>query len=174
MRPDRPLIPGTDAGPYPGTRVQFRAAGPTRPPFLRGASPPGAISRAQSHWRAVVAAAGGCTAVLAGALVATNLHNGGQRVTTPASELSGTVAFSISPAGNCSTSGDTFSCSTLPVGATITGAINITRFCFGHECFGDVSATAASSVTADPNTANNTATGEWELLCFLTYGNCGA
>jgi Domain of unknown function DUF11 len=75
------------------------------------------------------------------------------------------VAFSVSPQGNCTTSGDTFSCFPLPVGATVKAQIQVTTYCFGHECIGNVTATA-SSVTPDPIPANNTATGEWEIACF--------
>lgn len=79
----------------------------------------------------------------------------------------GTVTFSVSPAGNCNTSGDDFTCSALPANASITAVIVITRYCPGHSCTGSVSTTAASSVTPDPDTANNSATGGWELVCFM-------
>jgi Domain of unknown function DUF11 len=94
-------------------------------------------------------------------------------VTTSVPRFSGTVAFSLSPAGSCSTSGDTFTCAALPADASVTAVIVITRYCPAHFCTGNVPATAASSVTPDPNTENNTASGGWELVCFLTYGNCG-
>ena len=83
------------------------------------------------------------------------------------------VSFSVTPQANCTTSGDTFSCSSLRAGATVTAAISVTtHWCLAHVCAGSVTATA-SSVTPDPNTANNTATGEWEIVCESSSGNCG-
>jgi Domain of unknown function DUF11 len=83
-------------------------------------------------------------------------------VTTPWPQFSGTIVFSVSPAENCSRSGLTFSCSTLPDGASVTAVVAIHRFCVGEVCSGAVTATTASSGTADPNTA----TGGWEIVCW--------
>lgn len=84
------------------------------------------------------------------------------------------VSFSHSPSAKCSISGDTLSCFPLPVGGTVTALIGVTAlWCPGHDCVNTVTATAASSVTPDPNPGNNSATGEWSLLCY-TSGNCGA
>jgi hypothetical protein len=67
----------------PNTEVRLSRV--KRRPLLGGASPTtrssGVLSQAGPHWRAVVAAAGGCAAVVVGALLVANVHNAGQRVT---------------------------------------------------------------------------------------------
>jgi hypothetical protein len=81
------------------------------------------------------------------------------------------VGFSVSPSETCITSGGTFSCVKIPVGGTVTANIEFTDpFCFGYACAGAVTATA-SSATPDPNAANNSASGTWEVVCF-TRRNC--
>jgi hypothetical protein len=82
-----------------------------------------------------------------------------------------TLGFSASPTavGCTSPPGNPFSCLTLPVGASVTVAIGITRYCPGHVCSGGFTVTAAS---ADPNTTDS-AGGGWEILCWRIYGNCG-
>ena len=89
MRPHRPFVLITEG----------RAHAEKRLPVLGGTRPPGrpveARSRAGSHWRAVVAAVGGCAAVVAGALVVANVHNSGQRVTIRPAAQSGLVPGTI-------------------------------------------------------------------------------
>jgi hypothetical protein len=83
-----------------------------------------------------------------------------------------TLGFSASPNVACSSpAGNTFSCGTLPVRASVTVAIEITRYCPGHQCSGGFTVTATSSVTPDPNLTNNSAGGGWEIVCFMR--NCG-
>jgi hypothetical protein len=56
----------------------------------------GRRSQSGPHWRAVVAAAGGCAAVVAGALVLVNVHNGDQSVTIrPAADSPGPAPGTI-------------------------------------------------------------------------------
>jgi hypothetical protein len=100
--------------------------------------------------------------------IAVVINNGPDRAsnaTLSVSDYGGSkVGFSVSPTETCTTSGTTFTCAKLPVHGTMTAAISFRTFCFGHICSEALTATATST-TPDPNTANNVATGEWEIMC---------
>jgi Domain of unknown function DUF11 len=99
------------------------------------------------------------------AVVTNNGPNPASKASLSVSDYSGIkVGFSVSPTETCTTSGTTFTCAKLPVHGTMTAGISFRAFCLGHICSGALTATA-SSATPDPNTANNVATGEWEIMC---------
>jgi Domain of unknown function DUF11 len=100
------------------------------------------------------------------AVVTNNGPDPASNVVVSVSGCTATLGFSASPNVSCSASTTTFSCPTLPVGAAVTAAIGITRYCLGQVCYGALTATAASSVTP----ANSSASGQWELLCGI--GKC--
>jgi hypothetical protein len=100
------------------------------------------------------------------AVVTNNGPDPASNVVVSVSGCTATLGFSASPNVSCSASTTTFSCPTLLVGAAVTAAIGITRYCLGQVCYGALTATAASSVTP----ANSSASGQWELLCGI--GKC--
>jgi hypothetical protein len=102
MRPRRRRIPGSQAGPSPEKRAPSRAPGLTEPSLLGLArpahGPQGGGPRAKPQWRVVLAAAGGCAAVVVGAVVVSHLPHAGQRVTirpaAPGGPAPGTIFVS--------------------------------------------------------------------------------